>query len=185
MPRSVLITGCSSGFGLDAAVALARKGWQVFPTMRNLDKRERLDKALADAGVADRATLLQLDVDDAASVDAALQQVFDATGGRLDGLVNNAGISLGGAFEDVDDADVRRVMETNFFGVLALTKAVLPAMRAQRSGHVLIVSSNSAFSGAPGMSAYTASKWAVEGWAESLAFEVSPFGIQVVLVEPG
>jgi NAD(P)-dependent dehydrogenase (short-subunit alcohol dehydrogenase family) len=185
MPRSVLITGCSSGFGLDASVALAQKGWKVFPTMRNLAKRERLDKALAGAGVADRATVLQLDVDDPASIDAALKQVFDATGGRLDSLVNNAGVSLGGAFEDVSDEAVRGVMETNFFGVLALTKAVLPAMREQRSGHVAVVSSNSAFSGAPGMSAYTASKWAIEGWAESLAFEVSPYGIHVVLIEPG
>ncbi|MCU1462855.1 MAG: short-chain dehydrogenase [Acidimicrobiales bacterium] len=180
MARSVLITGCSSGFGLDASVALAQKGWQVFPTMRNLDKRERLDKALAGAGVADRATVLQLDVDDAASITAALDRA-----GRLDAVVNNAGISLGGAFEDVDEADVRRVMETNFFGVLALTRAVLPGMRAQRSGHIVVVSSNSAFDGAPGMSAYTASKWAVEGWAECLAYEVTKFGIHVVLVEPG
>jgi len=185
MSRSVLVTGCSSGFGLDASVALARKGWQVFPSMRNLAKRERLDKALADAGVGDRATVVELDVDAPESIEAALNGVFDATDDRLDALVNNAGISIGGAFEDVEEGDVRRVMETNFFGVLALTKAVLPTMRNQRSGHILVVSSNSAFSGAPGMSAYTASKWAVEGWAESLAFEVSPFGINVVLIEPG
>src|SRR5437016_7858355 len=129
MSRSVLVTGCSSGFGLDASVALARKGWQVFPSMRNLAKRERLDKALADAGVGDRATVVELDVDAPESIEAALNGVFDATDDRLDALVNNAGISIGGAFEDVDEGDVRRVMETNFFGVLALTKAVLPTMR--------------------------------------------------------
>lgn len=180
MAKTVLVTGSSSGFGLDAAVALAHRGWQVFPSMRNLDKRERLDKALADAGVSDRATVVALDVVDQASIDAALAQV-----GPLDAVVNNAGISLGGAFEDVPDADLRRVMETNFFGVLALTRAVLPGMRARRSGRIVVVSSNSAFDGAPGMSAYTASKWAVEGWAECLAYEVTKFGIHVVLIEPG
>jgi len=180
MTRSVLVTGCSSGLGLDASVALAQKGWRVFPTMRNLANRERLDTALADAGVTAAATVLELDVDDVASIDDALGRA-----GALDAVVNNAGISLGGAFEDVPDIDVRRVMETNFFGVLALTRAVLPSMRERRAGRVVIVSSNSAFDGAPGMSAYTASKWAIEGWAECLAYEVSPYGIHVVLVEPG
>ena len=100
-------------------------------------------------------------------------------------MVNNAGVSSGGAFEDVPDDEIRRILETNFFGVLNVTRAVLPIMREQRSGRVVIVSSDSAFYGAPAMSAYTASKWAVEGWAESLAYEVEPFGVRVICVEPG
>jgi len=107
------------------------------------------------------------------------------SGGRLDAVVHNAGVAVGAAFEDVPEAEARRVMETNFWGVLALTRALLPAFRAQRSGRILIVSSNSAYAGEPANAIYVASKWAIEGWAESLAYEVSPFGIDVVLVEPG
>jgi NAD(P)-dependent dehydrogenase (short-subunit alcohol dehydrogenase family) len=99
--------------------------------------------------------------------------------------VHNAGIAIGGAFEDLPDADVRRVMETNFFGVLELTRALLPALRAQRGGRILIVSSEAAFMGEPANAVYCASKWAVEGWAEAIAYELSAFGIEIVLVEPG
>jgi NAD(P)-dependent dehydrogenase (short-subunit alcohol dehydrogenase family) len=179
MPRA-LITGCSSGFGLEATLSLARRGWDVVATMRNLDKRDRLDKRVADAGLAHRMTVQQLDVNDAPSIAAAVEAA-----GPLDALVNNAGIAVGGAFEDLTDEQFRSVMETNFFGVLALTRAVLPGMRARGVGRVVVVSSDSAFYGAPAMSAYTASKWAVEGWAESIAHEVAPFGIDVSLVEPG
>jgi len=183
---TVLVTGCSSGFGLSTAVTLAGRGWDVFATMRNLEKRERLDKAGVDAGVpADRLRVLPLDVTDSESIDRAVGEVLRATNDSLDAVVHNAGVSAGGAFEDVADDEVRRIMETNFFGVLGLTRAVLPAMRARRRGRVLVVSSNGAFSGAPATSAYNASKWAIEGWAESVAYEVEPFGIQVVLVEPG
>jgi NAD(P)-dependent dehydrogenase (short-subunit alcohol dehydrogenase family) len=94
-------------------------------------------------------------------------------------------VSAGGAFEDVPDDEVRRIFETNFFGVLALTRAVLPAMRERRGGRILVVSSNGAFAGAPALSAYSATKFAVEGWAESVAYELEPFGIHVILVEPG
>jgi NAD(P)-dependent dehydrogenase (short-subunit alcohol dehydrogenase family) len=182
---SVLITGCSTGFGLDAAVAAAQRGWDVFATMRNLAKRDALDAAIAAAGVAGRVEVLALDVTDDESVAQCVKEVLARTGGTLDGVVNNAGISLGGVFEDVPDEDVRRVFETNLFGVMRVTRAVLPTMRAQRRGRVVIVSSTSAFWGAPAMSAYHGSKWAVEGWAESLSHEVSLFGIDVVLVEPG
>lgn len=175
-----LVTGCSSGFGLEATLALARRGWDVVPTMRNLDKRERLDKRVADAGLNHRVTLQRLDVNDTTSIAAAVEAA-----GVLDAVVNNAGIAVGGAFEDLSDDEFRSVMETNFFGVLALTRAVLPGMRARRAGRVVVVSSDSAFYGAPAMSAYTSSKWAVEGWAESLAHEVASFGIHVSLVEPG
>lgn len=182
---SVLITGTSSGFGLHTAVELARRGWRVFATMRNLDKRTPLDQAAAEAGVAQRLELMRLDVTDAASIEEAVRDILQRSGGRLDAVVHNAGVAVGAAFEDVPEAEARRVMETNFWGVLALTRALLPAFRAQRSGRILIVSSNSAYAGEPANAIYVASKWAIEGWAESLAYEVSPFGIGVVLVEPG
>ena len=182
---SVLITGTSSGFGLLTAVELARRGWRVFATMRNLDKRAPLDAAAAEAGVAGRLELIRLDVTDVASIEEAVRDILQRSGGRLDAVVHNAGVAVGAAFEDVPDFEARRVMETNFWGVLALTRALLPAFRAQRSGRILIVSSNSAYAGEPANAIYVASKWAIEGWAESLAYEVSPFGIGVVLVEPG
>lgn len=183
--RSVLITGCSSGFGLEATLALARRNWRVFATMRDPGKRARLDEAVGKAGAADRVDVVQLDVTDAESIAQATKHVLAETGGLLDGLVNNAGVAHGGFFEELPDEEIRRVFETNFFGVLAVTKAVLPAMRERRSGRIVIVSSDSAFYGAPVASIYHATKWAVEGWAESLQQEVHPFGIRVICVEPG
>lgn len=183
--RSVLITGTSTGFGLVIAVELAKAGWRVFATMRNPDKQGPLKEALEAAGVADQVSISQLDVTDAASRDAAVTEVLGATGGKLDAVVHNAGVAVGGAFEDLPEDQLRRVMETNFFGVIELTRALLPTFRAQRSGRIVIVSSESAFAGQPANSIYCASKWAVEGWAESLAFEVTQFGIDISLVEPG
>jgi NAD(P)-dependent dehydrogenase (short-subunit alcohol dehydrogenase family) len=183
--RTVLITGTSTGFGLVAAVELAKRGWRVFATMRNLTRKDALVAALEKAGVRRNVEIGQLDVTDAASMDAAVARTLAATGGSLDAVVHNAGVAAGGAFEDLPEAELRRVMETNFFGVLALTRALLPTFRRQRSGRILLVSSESGFTGQPVNSIYCASKWAIEGWAESLAFEVTQFGIDVVLVEPG
>jgi NAD(P)-dependent dehydrogenase (short-subunit alcohol dehydrogenase family) len=182
---SVLITGTSSGFGLRATVEVARRGWRVVATMRNPAKRAPLDAALAEAGVAERVAVSQLDVTDSASIDACVRAVLEQSGGRLDAVVQNAGVAVGGAFEDVPDAEARRVMETNFWGVLALTRALLPTFRAQRGGRIVIVSSNSAYAGEPANAIYCASKWAIEGWAESLMYEITPFGIELALVEPG
>ncbi len=183
--RTVLITGTSTGFGLSTAVELAKRGWRVFATMRNLDKQGPLKEALTGAGVSEQVTIAQLDVTDRQSVHGAVAAVLEATGGTLDAVVHNAGVAAGGAFEDLPDADLRRVMETNFWGVLELTRALLPTFRAQRAGRIVIVSSESAFAGQPANSIYCASKWAIEGWAESLAFEVTQFGIDIVLIEPG
>ena len=182
---SVLITGTSSGFGLHAAVEVARRGWQVFATMRNLDKRAPLDAALAAAGVADRVRVSRLDVTEPASIETCVRATLQHGGGRLDAVVQNAGVAVGGAFEDVPESEARRVMETNFWGVLGLTRALLPTFRAQRGGRIVIVSSNSAYAGEPANAIYVASKWAIEGWAESLMYEITPFGIELVLVEPG
>lgn len=179
---SVLITGTSSGFGLVTSVELARRGWQVFATMRDLNKRQALQEAVAGQR---NVEILALDVTDPVSRHTAVLQMLDRTGGRLDAVVHNAGVAVGGAFEDLPESELRRVMETNFFGVLELTRLLLPTFRGQRRGRILVVSSDSAYSGEPANSIYCASKWAVEGWAESLAFEVEPFGIDVILVEPG
>lgn len=183
--KTVLITGTSSGFGLHAAVEVARRGWQVFATMRNLGKREPLDAALAAAGVAERVLVSRLDVTQPASIQESVDSILQRSGGRLDAVVQNAGVAVGGAFEDVPDVEARRVMETNFWGVLGLTRALLPTFRAQRGGRIVIVSSNSAYAGEPANAIYVASKWAIEGWAESLMYEIAPFGIELSLVEPG
>jgi NAD(P)-dependent dehydrogenase (short-subunit alcohol dehydrogenase family) len=182
---TVLITGTSTGFGRVATELLAARGWRVFATMRDLARKEPLERALRDAGLSERVTFMQLDVTDLASIEAAVKSVLAQTGNTLDAVVHNAGIAVAGVLEDLSDADMRRVMETNFFGPLNLTRALLPTFRAQRRGRIVLLSSQAAFAGQPGNSMYCASKWALEGWAESLAYEVDPFDIDVVLIEPG
>jgi len=181
---TVLITGTSSGFGLVTAVELAKRGWDVVATMRDLAKRKALDLELAAAGVNSRVRVEQLDVTDTTSIDRAVA-ALDLANRPLDAVVNNAGVAVGGAFEDLDDENVRRVMEVNFFGVLALTKRLLPSFRAQRRGRIVIMSSEAAFAGLPGNAPYSAAKWAIEGWAESLAYEIEHFNIDIILIEPG
>ncbi|HVX36886.1 MAG TPA: SDR family NAD(P)-dependent oxidoreductase, partial [Hyphomicrobium sp.] len=143
---TVLITGTSSGFGLVTAVELAKRGWNVIATMRDLTKRAELDRAAAAAGVTKLVRIEQLDVTDVRSIDRALSDL-DLQHRPLDAVVHNAGVAVGGAFEDLSDAHVRRVMDVNYFGVLALTQRLLPSFRAQRRGRIVIVSSESAFAG--------------------------------------
>jgi NAD(P)-dependent dehydrogenase (short-subunit alcohol dehydrogenase family) len=180
--KTALVTGCSSGFGLKIAVTLARNGFRTFATMRDLSKRAALDAALAAANVT--AEVLALDVTDKASIDAAVATVL-AQAGQIDALVNNAGYAMAGFVEDISLDEYRRQMETNFFGVVAVTKAVLPHMRERRSGAIVHLSSLSGRAANPVISAYAASKFAVEGFSESLALEASLFDVFVVLVEPG
>ena len=182
---TVLITGTSTGIGEATTKVLAARGWRVFATMRDLDKRGPLERSLDQAGVRDHVELAQLDVTDPASIRDAVAGILLRSGNRLDAVVHNAGVAAAGAFEDLPAAEVRRVMETNFFGVLELTRHLLPSFRAQRQGRIVIVSSEAAFAGQPANSIYCASKWAVEGWAESLTFELEPFGLDVILIEPG
>src|SRR4029450_9555345 len=182
---SVLITGTSSGIGLATAVVLAKRGWRVFATLRDLGKRGQLERALKDAGIQQGVGIEQLDVTSGTSIGAAIEPILSRTGNKLDAVVHNAGVAAAGGLEDVPEAELRRVMDTNFFGVLALTRALLPTFGEQRSGRIVIVTSEAAFMGQPTNSIYCASKWALEGWAESIAYELEPFGIEVLLVEPG
>ncbi|HET6345023.1 MAG TPA: SDR family oxidoreductase, partial [Myxococcota bacterium] len=181
-PRVVLITGCSSGFGLLSAVRLARQGHRVFASMRDLERAAPLQAAARDAGVA--VDLLQLDVGDPASRQRAISDIRGAAG-RIDVLINNAGQALGGFFEDVDLDELRAQFEVNFFAVAALSRAVLPMMRAQGHGRIINISSVSGLVAQPSVSAYCASKFALEGLSEAMRHELLPYNIHVVLVEPG
>lgn len=172
--RSMLITGASSGFGLmTARLALAR-GWRVAAAAR---RPIPLDPS---AGLLP----LGLDVTDGAAVSRAVQEALEAFG-TLDAVVNNAGMANFGTAEEVPMEALRREMETNFFGVAAVTRAVLPHMRAKGRGQLVFVSSDWGRTGIPGFSGYCASKHALEGWAESLFHEVRPHGVGVTLIEPG
>ncbi len=182
---TVLITGTSTGFGQLTTELLAARGWRVFATMRELAKKDSLEHALKQVGLSDRVTFERLDVTDPASIEAAVKSILAQTGNTLDAVVHNAGAAIVGALEDMPENEIRRVMETNFFGVLKLTRALLPPFRAQKRGRIVLVSSQAALAGQPANSIYRASKWALEGWAESLAYELHDFGIQIIVVEPG
>ena len=185
MPDKIaLVTGCSSGFGLLTSIELAKAGFHVVATMRDLSRRERLDQAAAAAGVAARLDVRALDVTDFDAIPAFVASVV-RDHGRLDVLVNNAGFPLAGFAEDITLEELRRQFETNFFGAVAMTKAVLPTMRRQRSGHIIMISSIGGLNGSVTVSSYCASKFALEGWSESLRLEVNALGVKVVLVEPG
>jgi NAD(P)-dependent dehydrogenase (short-subunit alcohol dehydrogenase family) len=173
------ITGCSTGFGRELSLILLKRGYRVIVTAR--------DKAKIDDIVAghDKTSLaLKLDVDKQDQIGAAVKAAKDRFG-RIDVLVNNAGYGYLAAIEEGDDADVRAMFNTNFFGLAAMTRAVLPIMRAQKSGAIVNISSIGGFIGFPGSGYYAATKFAVEGLSEALSKEVGPLGIKVVIVEPG
>ena len=182
--RIAVITGTSSGIGLLASIELAKAGFRVVASMRDLGRRSRLDLAMsaADAGAA--IDVRELDVTKFETMPAFVESVLRDYG-RIDVLVNNAGFPVAGFAEDIRLEELRQQFETNFFGAVALTTAVLPAMRKQRSGHIIQVSSIVGLNGAITVSSYSASKHALEGWSESLRLEVNALGIKVVLVEPG
>ena len=175
--RSILITGCSSGIGYDAAHGLAARGWRVFATCRKQNDCVRLRTEGLESFVLDYA--------DEASVSAALAQVLAATGGTLDALFNNGAFALPGAAEDLPRAGLREVFETNVFGWHDLTRQVIPVMRAQGAGRIVNCSSVLGLVCAPWRSAYNASKFAVEGLSDTLRLEMRGTGIEIVLIEPG
>lgn len=185
MPEKiVVITGSSSGFGLLASVELAKAGFRVIASMRDVARRERLDEAAAAANVSDRIDVRQLEVTSFSAIPTFVDAVLSDYR-RIDVLVNNAGFAVAGFAEDIILDELRLQFETNFFGAVALTKATLPQMRKQRSGHIIQISSILGLHGTPTVSSYSASKHALEGWSESLRLEVNSLGIRVVLVEPG
>ncbi|MBA2437831.1 MAG: SDR family oxidoreductase [Acidimicrobiia bacterium] len=177
-----LITGCSSGFGLATALHFARAGETVVAGVRHVARAAELERRCAREGLA--VDVVTLDVDDEASVVKAVAGVVDAHG-RLDVLVNNAGVGLSGAIEESTDADVRQLFETNVFGPLRLLRAVLAVMRHQGGGVVVNISSLSGVVSAPFSGVYSATKFAVEALSEALHYEVKPFGIRVAIIEPG
>ena len=170
--NTVLITGCSSGYGLETARYFHAQGWSVIATMRT-PREDILPQS-------ERMRVLPLDVTRAESIAAAIE-----TSGPIDVLVNNAGIGVIGVFEATPMATVREVFETNTFGVMAMTQALLPQFRARRSGVVVNVTSSVTLAPMPLAAAYTASKMAIEGFTGSLAHELAPFNVHVKLVEPG
>jgi NAD(P)-dependent dehydrogenase (short-subunit alcohol dehydrogenase family) len=182
--KVALVTGSSSGIGLLTAVELALNGYRVVATMRNLETRGRIEDAAQKAGVRDRLDLRRLDITEFDSLPGAVDAII-SDHSRIDVLVNNAGFSSAGFGEDMQLREIRDQLETNFFGNVAMTKAVLPVMRQQKSGHIIQVSSVGGRAAPPMLGAYSASKFALEGWSESVRIEVHSLGIRVVLVEPG
>lgn len=180
--QTILITGCSSGFGLLIAARLASRGHKVIATMRDLNKSGALrDEVKRRGGELD---LFPLDATKKLSVNTTVQEIA-AKYGYIDVLINNAGYGVGGFFEDLADEEIREQFETNFFGVQNVCRAVIPLMRARRSGKIINISSVAGFSTSPGLGAYNASKWALEAFSESLRYELALWGIQVLLVQPG
>lgn len=179
-----LVTGTSSGFGLLISLALAEQGYQVISTMRDLSKQDQLLKEADKKGLRNQLSLLCMDVTSEQSIRSTVKAVIDKFG-RIDVLINNAGIAIGGYVEDVSMEQWREQLEVNFFGTVAVTKEVLPYMREQRNGKLVFISSISGRIGFPGLAPYAASKFALEGFAESLRHEASPFGIDTILIEPG
>jgi len=173
------ITGCSTGFGRELAKYVLDLGWCAVVTAR--DPRAIEDLTL---GHADRALALKLDVTKEAEVAQAVSKA-EAAFGKIDVLVNNAGFGYLAALEEGEDPEVRALFETNFFGVVSVTRSVLPGMRRRRHGHIINISSIGGFVGSAGSTYYAATKFAVEGLSEALADEVAPLGIKVTIIEPG
>ena len=182
--KVALVTGSSSGIGLLTTVELALKGYQVVATMRDLERSGGLEEAAQKAGVRDNVELRRLDITEFDSLQPAVDQIVRSHG-RIDVLVNNAGFAVAGFGEDLLLQEYRKQLETNFFGNVAMTKAVLPVMRQQKSGHIIQVTSVGGRVGHPTLSAYCASKFALEGFSESLRIETHSLGVRVAIVEPG
>lgn len=182
MEKVALVTGSSSGIGLETALSLARDGYVTFASMRNLGKTGELEHAAKKENLA--IEIIELDVDKEESIISAIKKVI-AKYGRLDVLVNNAGYGQFGCTEDVSVDDFRKQFETNFFSVVRIIQEVAPIMRKQNSGNIINISSVAGRIGLPGSTAYISSKFALEGLGECLRYELGQFGIKTTLIEPG
>ena len=181
MTSKVLITGAGTGLGLETALTLAERGFNVYASVLNAAQKARVIEEASQRGVTLHAPIM--DVTDEAAVQATVEAIT-ATEGAFLGVVHNAGISLRGYFEDCDDDEIRKVFEVNLMGAMVVTRAVLPTMRQAGSGRLIFVSSVGARVASMGRTAYCASKFALEGFAESLMQEITPLGIHVSIVEP-
>ena len=189
MNKIILITGCSSGFGMLTSARLAAAGHTIYATMRNMQKQDTLKLELKRRNT--ECHILPLDVTNDNSINKVINTI-EKQDSRLDVLINNAGYGIGGFFEDLSEDEIRSQFETNFFGVQKVTRSALPLMRAtaSKSGKdfstkIINISSAQGRSTLPGLGAYGASKFALEGFSESLYFELQPFGVEVVILEPG
>ena len=180
--RVAVVTGSSSGIGFETSLMLARNGFQTYATMRDPEKGENIKSIATKENLP--IHIEQLDVTDNKSVTNAIQAIVSKAN-SIDVLVNNAGYALTGAFEDLAIEEIKAQYETNLFGLIRTTQAVLPIMRKQKSGTIVNISSAAGRFGYPGCSAYLSTKFAVKGLSESMAYEIEPFGIKVILVEPG
>lgn len=181
--KIAIITGASSGFGLLTTLELAKKDYFVIATMRNLEKQIDLISQATKLELQQNIKVQQLDVTDQGSIHKF--QLFLNEINRIDILINNAGYANGGFVEEIPVEEYRKQFETNLFGAISITQLVLPYMREQKNGKIINISSISGQVGFPGLSPYVSSKYALEGWSESLRLEVKPFGIDVALLEPG
>ncbi|PEK92328.1 SDR family oxidoreductase [Bacillus mycoides] len=181
--KIAIITGASSGFGLLTTLELAKKDYFVIATMRNIEKQIDLISQATKLHLQQNIKVQQLDVTDQGSIHNF--QLFLNEINRIDILINNAGYANGGFIEEIPVEDYRKQFETNLFGAISITQLALPYMREQKSGKIINISSISGKVGFPGLSPYVSSKYALEGWSESLRLEVKPFGIDVALLEPG
>lgn len=183
MKKIALITGTSVGLGISIAVKLAAKNVKVYATMRNPDKKSKLEEAVANAGTS--VEIMKLDVQDTSSVEQCVNQIIEKEG-RIDILVNNAGAGFLRTTEQATEEEIQWVMDVNFMGVVRCTKAVIPHMRAAKSGHIVNISSVGGLVGQPFNEIYCAAKFAVEGYTESMACYIQPsFNIKFTSVEPG
>jgi len=182
MEKVAVVTGTSSGIGFETSLALAREGYFTYATMRDTTKSDKIKEIAQKENL--KISILELDVDDEKSVKSAIAQILDQKQ-RIDVLVNNAGWGLWGCVEDVSVDEFKEQFETNFFSIIRLIQEVAPAMRKQGSGTIVNVSSVVGRIGFPASPAYISSKFALEGLSESLRFEFAPFGVDVIIIEPG
>ena len=182
MEKVALVTGSSSGIGFETSLALARNGFHTFATMRDLGKDEKIKQIIEKEDLS--IEILELDVDNEESVNRVIKTISEKKG-RIDVLVNNAGYGMWGTVEDVSIDEFKEQFETNFFSIIRLIQKVAPIMRKQSSGNIVNISSVAGRIGFPVSPAYISSKFALEGLSESLRFELMPFGINVIIIEPG
>jgi len=182
MEKIALVTGCSSGIGLETSLALAREGFYTFAAMRDLNKNHEIKQSIEKENLP--IEIIEMDVDDDQSVNSAVKNIL-AKKEKIDILVNNAGYGMWGTVEDVSIQEFKEQFETNFFAIIRMIQKIAPIMRKQNNGHIVNISSVAGRIGFPVSPAYISSKFALEGLSESLRFELMPFGINVIIIEPG